>query len=112
MILTQLDITAGQFELGTGWSAKPEGLCRGDSCVPFGTHGAAFSLNAAAETLGMPLVHDALHGLWALGPETLSGRALTNVQAQELVLPDLSGAPFRLSSLLGRKVVLVAWAPY
>ena len=112
MILTQLDITADQFELGTGWRTKPEGLCKGDSCVPFATNGAAFSLNTAAEALGMPLVHDARHGLWALGPETLSGRALTSVQAPEFSLPDLSGAPFDLSSLRGRKVVLVAWAPY
>ena len=28
------------------------------------------------------------------------------------VLPDLDGNEFRLSSLRGQKVVLVAWAPY
>jgi hypothetical protein len=29
-----------------------------------------------------------------------------------LVLPDVDGHEFRLSSLRGQKVVLVAWAPY
>jgi len=28
------------------------------------------------------------------------------------VLPDLDGNEFRLSSLRGQKVLLVAWAPY
>ena len=60
----------------------------------------------------MPLVHDADAGLWALGPETLSGRALPTAAAPELVLPTLDGTEFRLSSLHGRKVVMVAWAPY
>ena len=60
----------------------------------------------------MALVHDANHGLWALGPETLNGRALVTAKAPDLMLPDLSGQEFRLASLRGQKVVLVAWAPY
>ena len=113
MILRRLDVTANEFTLGTGWEVAAEGLCRGDLCVPFTVDAAAgFSVAAAAERLGMPLVHDARCGLWALGPATLSGRALTTGHAPELVLPGLDGTPFRLSSLRGRKCVLVAWAPY
>ena len=59
----------------------------------------------------MPLVHDAAAGLWALGPEA-GGRALTSAQAPELILPDWRGNEFRLSSLRGRKVLLVAWASW
>jgi hypothetical protein len=69
-------------------------------------------VRAVAERLGMPLVHDAAAGLWALGPETLSGHALPTAEAPDLVLPALDGSEFHLSSLRGRKVVLVAWAPY
>jgi hypothetical protein len=69
-------------------------------------------LRSFAERLGMPLVHDGEHGLWALGPESLGGRALTTAVAPELVLPDFEGRPFALSSLRGRKVVLTAWASW
>jgi len=110
MILKGLDVTAEQFEAMTGWAIKPEGACKGDICVPLG--GAAFDLAAVADRVGMPLVQDAEHALWALGPSSLGGRALTTAQAPELQLPDLDGRPFALSSLRGQKVVLVAWAPY
>jgi hypothetical protein len=60
----------------------------------------------------MPLVHDGQHDLWALGPESLTGRALVSATAPELVLPDVDGRPFVLSSLRGQKVVLVAWASW
>ena len=60
----------------------------------------------------MATIHDPEVGLWAVGPESLGGRALVTAQAPELVLPDLDGNEFRLSSLRGQKVLLVAWAPY
>ena len=79
--------------------------------MPLGGTG-GFDLVRTAERLGMALVRDAEADLWALGPETLGDRALTSADAPDLVLDDLEGRPFPLSSLRGRKVVLVAWAPY
>ena len=69
---------------------------------------------AFAERLGMPLVGDGDHGLWALGPATVpTGRALATAEAPELELPDLrTGEPFRLSSLRGQNVMLLAWASW
>jgi len=109
MILDSLTVDASALEARTGWAIKPEGACKGDACVPLGRDS---DLRTAAERLGMALVHDEEAGLWALGPETLGGRALLGAEAPELVLPDLDGTPFRLSSLRGRKVLLVAWAPW
>ena len=60
----------------------------------------------------MAIVHDADAGLWALGPESFGGRALVTAAAPELVLDDIDGNEFRLASLRGQKVLLVAWAPY
>jgi hypothetical protein len=58
-------------------------------------------------------VADTEHGIWALGPETaVTGRALTTAVAPELVLPTVDGDAFRLSSLRGQKVLLVAWASW
>ena len=64
------------------------------------------------EKLGMAVVHDPELGTWAIGPETLGGRALMSAEAPDLVLPDLDGREFSLRSLRGKKVALVAWAPY
>jgi hypothetical protein len=111
MLLTGLDVTAPQFEQMTGWAIKPEGACKGDLCVPL-KPARKFDLRAVADTLNMPIVQDERNALWALGPSSIGGRALTTAQAPELELPDLDGQPFKLSSLRGQKVVLVAWAPY
>jgi hypothetical protein len=109
MILDRLDIGADEFRDGTGWEIKPQGACQGEVCVPLPE---GFAVTSAAERLGMALVHDDEHALWALGPATIGGRALVTAQAPDLTLPDVDGNPFRLRSLRGQKVVVVAWAPY
>ena len=60
----------------------------------------------------MAVVHEPEAGLWSIGPESFGGRALTTAEAPDLRLNDVDGNEFRLSSLRGKKVVLVAWAPY
>jgi hypothetical protein len=105
-------VSAGEFERVAGWSLKPEGLCRAERCVPFRTADPnAIDLAGVATALAMPLVHDEAHGLWALGAEA-GGRALQSAIAPELELPDFRGGSFRLSSLRGNKVLLVAWASW
>ncbi len=111
MIFRAARVSVSEFEHVTGWRLKPEGLCRDDRCVPFNATAASVELAAVADALGMPLVHDARHGLWALGAQA-GGRALLSATAPDLELPDAAGAPFRLSSLRGRKVLLVAWASW
>jgi hypothetical protein len=118
MIITddQLDhVSAGDFSSATGWDPKPQGLCRGEVCVPApgslrgdGTVDVA----AAAARLGMPVVHDDEHGLTAIGPGSSTGHTLSSAAAPDPELIDRHGEPFRLSSLRGRKILLVAWASY
>jgi hypothetical protein len=112
VILESLDVDPERFAAATGWVIKPEGACKGKVCLPLGGGSGTFDVAATAERLGMALVHDAEVGLWALGPESLGERALPDAVAPELVLPDLAGEEFRLSSLRGQKVLLVAWAPW
>ena len=115
MILDTLDVDVVSFQERTGWEIKPEGACKADMCVPLpqGSLDANACIDARvfAERLGMPLVRDEKHGLWALGPETL-GRALASADAPDFELPDRNGVPFRLSSLRGLKVLLLAWASW
>jgi hypothetical protein len=111
VILERLEMSRADFERRTGWTLKPEGACKGDLCVPMPDGGGeTIDARAVADRLGMPLVPDEAHGLWALGPE--AGRVLPSAEAPDFTLPDWRGEPFRLSGLRGRKVVLVAWAPW
>ena len=52
------------------------------------------------------------HGLTAIGPGSTTGRTLSTAAAPDPELIDRDGNPFHLSSLRGRKVLLVAWASY
>jgi peroxiredoxin len=108
MILTRLDLVPEELERRTGWAIKPQGACRGEVCVPLAS---PFSVRQLAERLGMSLVHDASHGLWALGPES-GGHALASAELPDIVLPDRHGEEFALRSLRGTKVVMVAWASW
>ena len=81
VILSELAVDAGAFETRTGWKLKPEGACKGDICVPMpdAVRRADGRLDAQvlADRLGMPLVSDEAHGVWALGPATTgSGRVI------------------------------------
>ncbi len=117
MIVTSDRVSAQEFAARTGWEWKPQGLCKGDLCVPApdvaDDEGGTLDVRRLSERLGMPLVVDEATGLMALGPDTVgSGRALATAMAPDLVLPDAEGKDFRLSSLHGRKVLLVAWASW
>jgi peroxiredoxin len=108
MILDQMTVDPVRFARQTGWSIKPQGACKGDACVPLPA--GQLDARVLSERLGMALVED--RGIIALGPEVVTGRALTTAQAPDLVLPDIHGTPIALSSLRGQKVVLVTWASW
>jgi hypothetical protein len=108
VILERLDQPPVDLERRTGWAIKPQGACRDDVCVPLP---APFDVRDLAERLGMALVHDAAHALWALGPPA-GGRTLTSAELPDIVLPDRDGNDFALRSLRGTKVFMVAWASW
>jgi peroxiredoxin len=108
MILTRLDAVPLELERRTGWRITPEGACRAEVCVPLD---APFDVRQLARRLGMALVHDEQHGLWALGPEA-GGHALASAELPDIVLPDRQGQDFALRSLRGCKVLMVTWASW
>src|SRR5262249_45252368 len=114
MILNSLEIDRKAFEARTGWAIKPEGACKGNVCVPLpagASAGSKLDARMLSERLGAPLIHDAEAGVWCLGPEAM-GHALTTARAPEMALPDYKGNTFRLSSLRGKKALIVAWASW
>ena len=67
MLISSPVIGAEDLRAQSGWELKPEGLCKGELCVPIPA-GSAGALDARvlAERLRMPLLHDEVTGVWAL----------------------------------------------
>jgi hypothetical protein len=111
VILERPEVTPSQLLDRTGWELKPEGLCKGDRCVPVPDAASPLDARQLAQHLGMALVHDSDHGLWALGPEA-GGRVLLSAELPDVTLPRRDGTPFSISSLRGMKVLIVTWASW
>jgi hypothetical protein len=111
-------IAADALRDALGWELKPEGLCRGDACVPVTDRGAlvhddGLDLAAFAAVLQRPLALDAAEGAAALGTATADrASALASLEAPDFALPDLDGTIHRLSEHRGKKVLLVAYASW
>ena len=103
-------------ETATGWTLKPEGMCRADACVPL--LASALKPNevdvaAFWQKLGGPVVASEQRDVWALGaPADERNAALEGLQAPDFTLPDIDGVPRTLSQLRGKKVFLATWASW
>jgi hypothetical protein len=101
-----------------GWTLKPEGLCRDDTCVLVRDESALFvdgrlDVAAVADALGRPVVVDAAAGLAAVGLDAEARRgALQNLVAPPFTLPDLDGNLHELSEWRGRKRLLHAFSSW
>jgi hypothetical protein len=112
----ELRVTSMEAEAVTGWTLKPEGMCRDDLCVPLpGDAQREGTVDIAAfwRTLGHPVVVDRVHDVWVLGMAAEArASALAGLEAPDFALPDLTGVPHRLSEFRGRKVFLTTWASW
>jgi peroxiredoxin len=106
--------TAAELEAVTGWTLKPEGLCRGDVCRPLlgrtVVTDTGADLTAWTEAVDLLVVEDAAERVAALVPRAASIAA--DGVAPELDLSDVDGRPVRFGDLSGRKRVLVTWASW
>ena len=104
----------------TGWTMKPEGLCRGEVCVPvpkdrndqFVREGA---VNVAEfwRHIDSPVLHDAAGDTWMLGNSAGErAKALETLAAPDFTLPDLDGKPHSLSDYRGKRVFLTTWSSW
>lgn len=116
----ELWLTDESLETATGWSMKPEGLCKGPICVPIPTTDAdryhkdnRTNITAFWSRLDKPIAHSDAKDVWALGESAAQrGEALASLQAPDFSLPDIDGAVHRLSDFRGRKVLLATWASW
>ena len=68
----KLGVSADDFARATGWSLKPEGLCKGEICVPVRdtaamSNGVAIDLAEFARVTGRDMVIDAPRNVMAMG---------------------------------------------
>ena len=100
----------------TGWTLKPEGMCRGDQCVPLASTAVVagrVDVEAFWRRLGNPVLRSDDRETWVLGAGAEERNAtLAGLMAPDFTLPDLSGKPHTLSDLRGKKVLLVTWASW
>jgi hypothetical protein len=116
----QLWLSAADAASATGWTLKPEGLCRDDRCVPLPpgrerelARDGRIDAAALWRRLGRPVVHSDRGDVWVLGRSAEDRAAdLRSLEAPDVTLPDPSGRPHSLSDHRGKKVLLVTWASW
>jgi len=109
-------LAAADAALVTGWTLKPEGMCRDDQCVPLpstAVRGGRVDVEAFWRRLGNPVLCADDRETWVLGVGADDrNAALAGLLAPGFTLPDLAGRSHTLSDLHGRKVLLVTWASW
>jgi hypothetical protein len=109
-------MSAADAEKVTGWTLKPEGMCRAELCVPLppaAVKGKDVDVAAFWTKLGGPVVAGEDGEVWALGaPADERNAALEGLRAPDFTLPDVDGTPRTLSQLRGKKVFLATWASW
>ena len=117
----RVGFAGGSLAEVTGWKLEPQGLCRGDVCVPVrgravvGDDG-QIDLVTFAEAVGLPLAleldgPDGPVGVLAERSEERTA-AITSGMAPDFTLPDLDGNPVSLHDFDRRKRLLLAWASW
>jgi hypothetical protein len=111
-------VTVDDLDRVTGWTLRPEGLCRDNVCVPVRNRAAlvtdgAIDLRAFGAALGRPVAVEPDAGVAVLGvaPTDVQAR-LDALEAPPFTLPDLDGNPVSLDDYAGRKRLLIAWASW
>jgi hypothetical protein len=106
------------LDAALGWRLEPEGLCRGDVCVPAGDdsgvrRGDRVDLVATTALLGCASLLDAEASVLAVGvPRDDRRRALQGREAPDFTLPDLDGVERSLEAYRDHKRLLVAFASW
>ena len=114
----RLTISGESLEATLGWTLKPEGLCRGDVCVPVRDRstlvaGDSIDVEGLAAALGRPAVVDAARGVAALGTAATSvTEAMRSLDAPDFTLPDLDGRMVSLKDFDQHKRLILAWSSW
>ena len=114
----KVSVSNSELEQSTGWSLKPEGLCRDQVCVPV-LNVTALSqadqvdLSEFARLVQQNIVIDAQRKVVALGEQAqIRGTEMATLEAPDFTLPDIHGRLVSFSDYNRRKRLLLAWSSW
>ena len=108
----------------TTWELKPEGVCRGETCVPLSASQRAailrdeeastlFNFSEFARLIEEPIAIDYEERTWHFGPPGWEWKSRSAGRAAlDFTAPDLAGHQHTLGELRGKKVLLLFWASW
>jgi hypothetical protein len=108
----------GSLRAALDFEVKPEGLCKGDVCIPVRPGSGlevddGFDVSKLAELLGRPVAVNADVAAAYFGAPAIERAAkLSSLEAPDFTLPDLDGKMHSLSEHRGKKVILAAYASW
>jgi hypothetical protein len=108
----------------TAWELKPEGVCRGETCVPLSRAQKAailgnekisttFNFSEFARLIEEPVAIDREERVWYFGPPgwEWKSRSAGNA-APDFTAPDLAGHHHSIREMRGKKMLLLFWASW
>ena len=114
----ELGVSADDFARTTGWMLKPEGLCKGEICVPVRntaamSDGDAIDVAEFARVTGRNMVIDASRNVVAMGEQaSIRAASMATLDAPNFALPDINGNLVSLSDFANRKKLILAWSSW
>ena len=114
----KVSVSNSVLEQATGWSLKPEGLCRDQVCVPVRNVEALIKddqvdLAEFARLVSQNIVIDAQRKVVALGEQAqIRSTEMATLGAPDFTLPDIHGRQVSFSDYNRRKRLLLAWSSW
>ena len=114
----RVSLALTDFERLSGWSLKPEGLCKGAVCVPvinsqLLSDGMSIDLIEFSRIVNQNIVVDSQYRVAAFGEQAPSRAGLMkSLDAPNFTLPDIHGKQVSFSDFNRRKRLLLAWSSW
>ena len=114
----EFGVEAAAFGSATGWVHKPEGLCKGDLCVPVRnpkvlSDGESIDIAEFARITNRNILIDSGRKIVALGDQATSrAQSMATLDAPNFTLPDINGKMVSFYDYNRRKRLLLAWSSW